>query len=174
MNEDKQMEQIKIGKVTGTVGIRGEIKIFHDADEPDALRRIETLIIDKIEYTINNIRYKKKIPVIKLHGVDDIDKAETLIKKEIFIDAASLPDLSDGSYYIKDLKGLDVVLAEDGTAVGILNDVIPGSAQDLYEVTTTDGKTMLIPAITDFIREISIEDRQIKVELPDGIEDTKY
>lgn len=166
-------EKITIGKVTGAVGLRGEIRIFHNADDPEQMKSYETISIDGTEYEILSVRHKKKIPIIKLSGVNDRNTAEALMGKEIFIDGEDLPELPDDSYYIKDLVGLNV-LSADGEKIGVLTEVISGTAQDVYEIELTDKRKMLVPAVSDFIVEINVDEGKIVVNPPDGVEDIIY
>lgn len=176
MNEKIKGEEKKlhIGKVTGTVGLRGEIKIFHFADDPSQLKACNSLLMADREYNVKSIRYKKKIPVIKLDGLDSIEDAEAVKDMDIYIDPDQLPQLPDDSYYIKDLMGLKVVSHADGSYIGIINDVISSAAQDVYEIKTVDGKKILVPAVSRFIIDVDTEANQMKVTLPEGIEDIKY
>jgi len=167
-------KKIKIGAVTGSVGLKGEIKIFHNADEPEILLQMDSFYIENDNYEIENIRYNRKIPIIKLSGVDGRDAAEALDKKDIYVDQEQIPDLPDGSFYIKNLIGLNVIKKSDGSKVGIIKNVIPGSAHDTYEIETEDKKTLPLPAVTEFIIEVSPETNTMKVVLPEGIEDIVY
>lgn len=173
MDSDSK-QNLHVGKITGTIGLRGEIKIFHLADEPAVLKACSFLIIDGQKYNIKNIRYKKKIPIIRLEGIDNIDMAEAMKGKEIYMDPNQLPELPDDSYYIKDLVGLNVVSVEDGRHIGVIIDVILGAAQDVYEIEDENGKKILIPAVSDFIIDVDTAANRIQVKLPEGIEEIKY
>ena len=169
----EKLKQINIGTVTGAIGLRGEIKIYHKADDPDSLMSLNKLYIDSKSYEIEKIRYKKKIPVIKLSEINDRNEAESLVKKEIYTNSSEIPDLEEGNYFIKDLIGLKVISDDNNKEIGIIKDVISGSSQDLYEIKTGDGN-LLLPAVTEFVRSVDIGEGIVKVLLPDGIEETKY
>lgn len=174
MSDHNTREKIHIGNVSGQIGLRGEIKIFHFADNPDALKAFDYLLIDDEEFIIENIRYKKKIPIIKLEGVNDRESAESLYKKEIYRYSDDKADLPADTYYIKDLVGMTAVSAEDGQIIGQVKDVVSGKAQDIYEILCSDGKILPIPAVEDFIAEVNLTEKKMKINLPDGIDELKY
>ncbi len=174
MKKNDKPQKINIGTVTGAIGLKGEIKIFYPAHDPAMLSELQSLLIGDAVFEIENVRYKKKTPILRLIGIDDRNSAETLIKKDIFIKEELLPDLPDGSYYIRDLAGLSVISAEDGSIIGTVRNVITNTAQDTYEIETEEGKTLLLPAITEFIIEFDFERKTVKVNLPEGIEEILY
>ena len=59
------------------------------------------------------------------------------------------PPLEEGSYYVADLVGLDVLDA-DGSRVGSVRDVLPGPANDALELDTG----LLLPLVEDCVREV--------------------
>ena len=50
-----------------------------------------------------------------------------------------------------------VLDADSGRPYGILTDVQPSPAADLYEIKTPAGKTVLLPAVPAFLDRIDIE-----------------
>lgn len=174
MQDKNNKEKKHIGNVSGQVGLKGEIKIFHFADDPQALKAYDYIIIDDFEYTVERLRYKKKIPIFKLKGVDDREGAEALYKKEVYRYLEDNEDLPAGSYYIKDLIGMKVVLAEDSSELGLIKNVTSGSAQDVYEIECVDKKILPIPAVSDFIVDVDLDNKKMTVKLPKGISELKY
>ena len=56
-------------------------------------------------------------------------------------------------------------------AKGTISDVIQNSAQDLYEVKTEEGKKVYIPVVKQFVLDVDMDSRIVKVELPEGLLD---
>jgi 16S rRNA processing protein RimM len=75
---------------------------------------------------------------------------------ELHVRREALPELADGSYYVADLVGLDV-LDENGDRVGAVRDVLPGPANDVLELDTG----LLLPLVEACVREVDIEGRRI-------------
>ena len=74
-----------------------------------------------------------------------------------------LPSLPEGTYYIKDLIGLDVI-TDDGRELGKLDDVIQTGANDVYNVNG-----ILLPVIDEVVKKIDLENHKIVVHLIDGL-----
>ena len=76
----------------------------------------------------------------------------------------------DIDFQIVDLLGCNVA-DESGNAVGVLKDVISTGSNDVYVVTGTDGKELLIPALKKHVKEINLDERRITVELPEWVDE---
>lgn len=75
---------------------------------------------------------------------------------ELHVPRAELPELPEDSYYVADLVGLQVQ-DENGLAVGIVRDVLPGPANDVLELDTG----LLLPLVEDCVREVDLAGRRI-------------
>ena len=78
--------------------------------------------------------------------------------------------LDEDEYYIADLIGMELYL-EDGSRFGTLKDVMETGANDVYIVTTEEGKEVLIPAIHDCILDVDVEANRMEIHLLDGLLD---
>lgn len=162
------MEKIKIGKIVNAVGLKGEVKVYHYSDYKERFEELDQIWVGGRKVTIEGVRYMKDMVILKLAGVSDRNGAEALKEQEVFIDESMLRVLPEDTYYIKDLIGMEVASKKEGR-IGILTDVIQNSSQDLYEVTTEDGRKIFIPAVEEFIRDIDCQNRKITVELIEGL-----
>ena len=78
------------------------------------------------------------------------------------------PELEEGTYYIADLIGLDVY-SDDGNLLGKVDDIFNnGGKSDIYSVKEKTGKQILLPAISDVVKEINLKDGKIVVHLIKG------
>ena len=76
--------------------------------------------------------------------------------------------LKRNEYFIADLIGMRVE-NEDGSELGVLQDVISTGANDVYDVRLADGRQLLIPAIRECILEVNVEEGWMRVHLLDGL-----
>ena len=162
------MEKIKIGKIVNAVGLKGEVKVYHYSDYKERFEELDQIWIDGRKVAIEGVRYMKDMVILKLDGVSDRNGAEALKEQEVFIDESMLRVLPEDTYYVKDQIGMEVTSQKEGR-IGILTDVIQNSSQDLYEVTTAEGRKIFIPAVEEFVREIDCQNRKITVELIEGL-----
>ena len=75
----------------------------------------------------------------------------------------------ENEYYIVDLLGLEVY-DENDNLLGILEDIFNTGSNDIYVVKNKLGKQTLLPAISDVIKEINLEQKKIVVHLLKGLE----
>lgn len=163
------MKKIKIGQITGAVGLKGEFKVYDYGEDVSRYRNFEAVYIDDTEYRLKSARTQKNMAVLLLEEIDSRDKAEKLRGKNIYIDEAQLPELPEGVYYIKDLIGFDVV-SDEGVHIGTLEDILKNTAQPLYKVKTEKG-SVYIPGVDEYILNTDIAGRTITVKLIEGLLD---
>jgi 16S rRNA processing protein RimM len=150
------MDRIKVGKITGAFGIRGELKVYPYTDRPERFKELDTVFAGDREMEIKNVRFQKNLVLLRLEGVDDRSAAERMKGIYLTIDRDELRELDEDEYFIFDLIGLEAV-DEEGNHIGRVHDVLQNTAQDLYEIEKDDGSLHLIPAVYEFIPEIDIE-----------------
>ena len=170
-------DPVAIGRVGSPSGLRGEFRVTLYAADSDNLKEGKVLLLkhgaNEISARIERARYQKDRPVIKLEGFDDRSSVETLRNMEISIEASDLEELPEGEHYVRDLIGCRVVDIAGGKEkeIGVLQDVIQNTAQSVLDVKTPDGKSVLIPAVDAFMRNIDEETGLIEVELIPGFVD---
>lgn len=163
------MERILMGKVVNVVGLKGEIKIYSYTDRNERFEELEEIRLDKDLYTIENVRYQNRVVILKLEGINDRNEAEKLRNKKVYMDEIELEELPEDTYYVRDLIG--VTVQTEAEVLGTIKDVLQNTAQDLYEVETAEGKKIYIPAVKEFVKEVDMENRIVKVTLPEGLLD---
>ncbi len=168
------MEKIKIGKIVNAVALRGEVKVYNYSDS-DRFEDLETVILqnrkNSKEYKVEKVRYQKNMVIVKFKDVDDRNQAEALKDYEIFIKEEDLRELPEDTFYIRDLVGCIVKDAKNGEEIGTIADVLQNSAQDIYVIERANGKQVLIPAVEQFIKNVSIADKLVEVALIPGFLD---
>ncbi|MBE6033046.1 MAG: 16S rRNA processing protein RimM [Clostridiales bacterium] len=165
------MEKLRLGQITGAVGLKGEVRVYPYTDYKEKFEELPHVLMGEKKHSIQNVRYQKNMAILKLSGVNDRTAAEACKGEFLFIDRADAPPLPEDTYYVADLLGL-AVIEEDGTPVGKLADVIQNSAQDLYVVEDEEGKRFSIPAVGAFIRGINVEEGFIRVHLIPGLRES--
>ncbi|MDD7408745.1 MAG: ribosome maturation factor RimM [Anaerovoracaceae bacterium] len=164
------MDRIKVGKIVGAFGIRGELKVLSYADKPHRFEELDSLYAGKEEYHVKNVRYQKDMVLLRLEGVDDRNAAEKLRGKFLEIDKSELRELDEDEYFVFDLIGLEAV-DQEGKHIGKVTDVIQNSAQDLYEIETDDGVKHLVPAAYELVTEINIDSGIMRIKPIPGLLD---
>lgn len=161
------MEQVEIGKIVTVRGVRGEVKVLPWADSADFFDEIDTVYIEEKAYPITGRVYVKSCVCLKLKGVDTVEAARALVGKQVYIDEEQLPPVGENTYYIRDLIGMRVLEGEK--EIGRVRDVFSTGANDVYEVVDGSGKQILIPAISQCVLEINVQEKYMRVALLEGL-----
>lgn len=166
------MDKIVIGKIVNVVGLKGEVKVYSYAEEPDRFERLEKIFLGteekNTEYAVTKVRYKGDMVILTLDGVTDRNAAEALKGSMVLMDEADLEELPEGVYYIKDLIGMKVV-SDSGVELGILKDINTNTAQRVYEVARPGKPDILIPGVDEFILDTDMDNRVITVKVIEGL-----
>ena len=156
---------LECGKIVNTHGIRGEVKIQPWADSPEVLCALPALYIDGAPVALRSARVHKGNVIALLEGVSDVDQAMLRKNKVVWLNRDDLR-LPEGTFFLADLIGLRVV-DEEGQELGILNEVLSPSRQQVYVVK--GDRELMIPAVPEFILETNVAGGYIKVRLIEGM-----
>ena len=167
-------DRFQVGVIAGTYGIRGDVKIYPTTDDPNRFRILKKVILavrgrDEI-HDISCVRVQDKFVILHLSGIDSPEQASRYRQIPLMIDRADAMPLEEGRYYISDLIGMKVS-EENGSALGELTEVIETGANDVYEVQTPEGDSILIPVIDECIRDVNVEQGTMTVRLLPGLRD---
>lgn len=163
------MEKIKIGRIVNAVALRGEVKVYNYSGYRERYEELERIIVDDKEIEIEKVRYQQQMVILKLSGIDDRNAAEAMKGKDVFITEEDLLELPEDTFYIRDLIGLSVIDAENDQMIGKIKDVLQPSSQDIYVVALEKGGEVMIPVVSEFVKEVSIDERYVKVHLIEGM-----
>ena len=163
---------LKVGVITTTHGVRGEVKVFPTTDEAERFLELDYVLLDtgrelrKLE--IQNVKFFKNLAILKFKGIDNINDIEMYKGKDLWIPREEGQELEEGEYYVADLIGMNVHL-EDGTVFGTLKDVMETGANDVYVIDTKDRGEVLLPAIRECILDVNVEESIMTVHLMKGL-----
>ena len=163
---------LKVGVITTTHGVRGEVKVFPTTDDAERFLELEYVLLDTgrelRRLDIKNVRFFKNLVILKFDGIDNINDIEKYKGKDLWIPREEAQELGEDEYYIADLQGLNVVL-EDGTGFGTLRDVMETGANDVYIIDSNEHGEVLLPAIKECILDVDLEKNIMTVHLMKGL-----
>ena len=165
-------DYFKIGIITSSHGVRGEMKVFPTTDDTRRFKKCKEVYVEEksglILYEVESARVSPDKVLLKLKGIDTPEDAVKLRQRGIFVDREHAVKLSEDEYFIADLIGLDV-LDENGVELGKITDVLPTGANDVYQIEMKDGRELLLPAIKECILSVDVESGIMKVHVLDGL-----
>ena len=160
-------EFLEAGKIVNTHGIRGDLRLMPWSDKPDFLADFKTVYIDGVAHQVESVRPHKRMALLKLQGVDDIESAIPYKNKLVYI-ARKDAQLDAGQYFLQDTFGLTVLDADNGEEIGKVADVLELPAGNVFVIRATDGEH-LVPNVPEFVQKVDIAAGQILVRLIEGM-----
>ena len=158
----------RVAIVISTHGLKGEIKVFSEIGELKQMISSGKVFYkngDIVKVTVCIATTKKDVYRIKIEGVDSIEDAEKLVRKEFF---ANNEDFAKkGEILVSDLVGLKVFCINNNqmVEVGIVTEIVNYGRGNMIEVATnyTGCKKMLraYPANFDFIDKINLKEKYL-------------
>lgn len=163
---------LEVGKIVGTHGIKGMVRIQPWSDSAEFLAEFEHFYLDKDGnecIDAERVQPHGNVVLAKLSGVDTIEQAEAFRGKILYIDRNDV-ELDEGRYFISDIIGSQVFDKDGETPLGILSDVSETGANDVWHIKR-DGKEYLVPAIDEVIVSVDVENSRIVLNPLKGIFD---
>ena len=166
------MEQyLKVGVISSTHGIKGEVKVFPTTDSPERFKTLKNVILEtgkqQIPLEIAGVKFFKQFVIVKFKGIDNINDIEKYRGMELFVSREDAVELEDDEFYIADLIGMKVVTEDE--ELGTLKDIMETGANDVYIIDTEKYGELLLPAIHDCILDVDVENDVMTVHLLDGL-----
>lgn len=167
-------QMLRIGVVTTTHGLKGEVKVFPTTDD---VRRFddcdEVLLVTKRETLtlhVERVRYFKNMVILKFKEFNTIEEVETFRKCDLMVTREHAVPLEEGEYFICDIIGAKVV-KEDGSRIGEVRDVLETGANNVFVIATDEGKEVLFPSIPECIKQVDTEKKQVVAHIMPGLMD---
>lgn len=168
------LQELQVGVITQTHGIRGEVKVFPTTDDVNRFKKLKEVMLDtgkeRLTMEIESVKFFKQYVILKFRGYDSINDIEKYKRAKLLVTRDKAVKLKKDEYFIADLIGLKVV-TEDGESFGTLKDVLATGANDVYVVERPDTSEILLPAIKECILNVDMEQGCISVHIMDGLLD---
>lgn len=162
---------ILIGKIIVPHGLKGEVKIFSFAGQPENIQHYKKVFLVTPSgqvsrpYAIEQFRVKGKSAVVRLDSIIDRNGAEAITGSGVLILREDLPQPGKDEFYLSQLEGLTVVTV-DGLTLGTVTSIMSNGAQDLLVVQDKDEE-YLIPILDSII--IRHDAEKIVIAPPPGL-----
>ena len=152
---------IECGKIINTHGCHGDVKVEPWTDSPRDLLDLGRVFLGDGEAKremkiLRGAVMQGRFLMLSLEGVEDMNAADALRNTVLYADREDF-HLADGQYFISDAIGLPVLdtrEGREGALLGVVEDILPNAASDIYTVKTPDGEEVLVPALPVFIKEV--------------------
>ena len=160
-------------KITKVIGLKGELAVWLDTDEPEKYHHLESVFLlqegELIPFSIVSVKVKGRQQIVV--GFRDVDSAmaPSLVDAELYLPLSMLPPLTGNRFYYHEVAGFEIVDEEAGP-VGRCVSVLEYPHQALFQIDH-DGREVLVPIVDELIRTVDRVQRRIVVSLPEGLLD---
>jgi 16S rRNA processing protein RimM len=172
------MEHLVVGRIVGTHGIRGEVKVLPNTDFPERRFAPETRLYLQhagqsapIPVVVAKGRPHKKVYLLQFVGCERIEDVQQWRDAQVLVPLAeaALDELDEDEYYFHQIIGCRVQTTE-GRSVGEIKEILPLPANDVWVVKPDGGgKDILLPVVREFIKEIDLDERLITIAWMEGL-----
>ena len=168
----KAEEVYKIGKLGKPHGLKGEINFLFDDDVFDRTDA-DYLVLEVdgilVPFFMEEYRFHGNETVLmKFCDIDTVEQARELTGCNVFF-PRHLADAESDDVSWAQLAGFTLIDAGSEKPMGTIRSVDDSTLNILFEVETTDGKTLLIPASEHLITDINTEQHTITTVVPEGL-----
>lgn len=159
------MDFIEVGQVLKPQGIKGELKIKPLTDDAFRFRKLRSVYFDDVCYRLISCRISDYV-YLKLEGVDNRNDAEKFVGKYVRIDRIHAIVPEEGSYFISDLLGSELI-DESGNTMGVITDIDSYGAADVVTAENSDGKVFRFPFLKRLLHDVDTGNKKVYVKRED-------
>lgn len=169
-----QEEVYKIGRIGKPHGIKGELHFLFDDDVFDRVEA-EYLILDidgiLVPFFMEEYRFRgENSALVKFCDIDTQEKAREFTNCDVYF-PYSLTDNEPEIIRWNQIVGFSLMDADSQHIIGTIIRIDDNTMNILFEISTPDGKNILVPANENLIEEINTDQRFISIHIPDGLLD---
>ena len=147
---------IEFGRVAGSYGVRGWMKVA--VDDPELLAAQPAWWLDGAERKVEETKIHSGKLLAKLAGIETPEAARTYKGKAVSIPR---PEAGEGRYYWDDLIGLEVVNTQ-GQVLGVVKGMFSNGAHDVAELS--GDKPRLLPWVPVVVKKVDLPERRVEVD----------
>ncbi len=161
-----------LGKITKPFGLKGEVVIFLDVDEPNNYASLDSVFVEVknqlVPFFIQNIRINGNKATVKFEDMTQ-EQAAAIAGCNLYLPLDNLPKLTGKKFYFHEIIGFHVIDDEHGD-IGTVASVIEYPAQPLFQIIN-NGTEILLPVLDQLINNVDREKQTISVHAPEGLID---
>ncbi len=161
-------DHIIVGQVLQAHGVQGQIRVKVLSDVPERFDPGQTVHIGPEVFRISFSTYSgSDHALVQLDGVTTRDAALPLVGQAVTVPQTAVPSLEEGEYFYFQLLDLRV-LTKEHEELGQITEILETGSNDVYVVSGPGGE-VLVPALTDVVLEVRLDEGLMIVDLPDGL-----
>lgn len=160
-------DQIVIGKILNTHGIKGTIKVQPITSDINRFNDLKYIIIDDQRIEVVNRRISNNLVYLDLKDYDDISKVIPFKGKYMSVLESDCIDLKEGQYFQYQVIGLRCYDTENNF-LGVVKSIIENPVHDILEIEDDSKSVHYVPFIYNFIKSVDL-DKEIIISPIEGM-----
>jgi 16S rRNA processing protein RimM len=161
-----------VGRIVKTWGIKGEIKISSPGGGTAAFSPGKAVCLEnrqgmKKSLTVHASRPQGPFIILSFREIKRVEEAAELVGDSVYVPKESLAALPPDEFYDYQLRGL-TVKTEGGVLLGILEEIIPTGAHDVF-VVRKEGREVLFPATDEVVVRVDLREKVMVVRPLEGL-----
>lgn len=152
---------LRAGQVGSPHGLDGS---FHVVGANAALLSLgaAVMVADRERQIVRRAGTDRR-PIVRLEGSRARSDAEELRGAELLVARAGAPELGPEEWWAEDLEGCEV--ADGERRVGVVTRLLELPSCEVLQVERAGGGELLVPLVSDAVREVDVARRQIDIDL---------
>lgn len=152
-------EFIECGMIRSPHGVRGILNVESWCDSTKVLASQKRVFIQSrdgsyMEIEVISASSAGDRVLMGLSGINSREDAQAYKNVTLYLRREDIP-IPRGAMLIADMIDLPVKDVDTGRVYGKISDVTDGVRYKLYTVLTDDGKSVILPGVDEFVKEIT-------------------
>lgn len=161
-----------LGKIAKKFSFKGEVLIYLDTDEPELYENMESVFVECNNHLVpffieQSLLHKNDLLRVRFEDVKTEQEADELVGSSVYLPLKMLPKLSGNKFYFHEVIGFSVTDQRLGK-VGTIQKILDNTAQPLFEIEH-EGREILIPMVDHFIIKVDRAQKNITLDVPEGL-----
>ncbi|HEY8039336.1 MAG TPA: ribosome maturation factor RimM [Polyangiaceae bacterium] len=165
---------VPLAEIARPHGVRGELRLRPYNRDSDLLCELDEVLVrfpdgEEHEVSVDGARRANDAILMKLHSVDDRDRADELRGAAVCARRGDFPPLDEGEFYACDLEGARVML--DGAEIGRVAELRTYPSVEVLAIGASDGgKPWEVPLVAAFVKDVDVAAGVVTLATLEGVE----
>ena len=165
---------VPLAEIARPHGVRGEVRLKVFNKDSDVLLHVDEVLVrlpdgEEHEVSIDKARRADQAILMKLHSVDDRDRADDLRGALICLKRGDFPPPEDGEFYACDVLG--AIVRTQKSELGTVRDLRSYPTVDVLVVRANDGgKDYEVPLTDAIVETIDLDGETVTLRTLEGVE----
>jgi 16S rRNA processing protein RimM len=173
---------VAVGFIAKAFGIKGDVIVEPLTDVPDRFRSLERVYLvaeplargtangEPMSTSITTVQAEQRGVRVRFGCAMDRTAAEKLVGLLVMVPPEEMVQLPPGTFFVHQIIGFRAI-DEAGALLGTLKDVLRYPAHDVYVIAAEGKQDLLVPAVSEFVRNIDPAARTVTVRVIEGMQE---